>query len=320
MQGISRTTPRIRYAARLRHGFLAVGTIGAVAGLSLMMAVQVAAAAAITVTVNSDGSRTHLEGTFYSIHIADFTDVNACTAPGVCNSGTDYSANIQWGDNSTHSIVAAQFVSQSGNTGTYSVTAPHTYPDEFNCPGGTCGYPIHVQVTNNISSTTSGNFGFFAIKDQPLAANPSSFSANAQAPFSGVIGSFQDGNKLAADHDQGNGPEFSESVNWGDGSTTTGSVTIGTCSPTTSGLGVGQGCQVAVNGGPHTYALVGRYTVTVIVADGLNQFTTVVLSTANVFESRFATNQAPGGTPGTRATNQSPASGPGLRIAHVRSS
>ena len=289
MQGISDTTPQTRFAARLGKRFFALATVAALAGLSLMTAVPVQAAASIVVTVNSDTNKAdHTEAVSAQFGIASFTDSNACTGVGVCNLGTDYSVDIGWGDNSTHSTVAAAFVSQSGNTGTYSVTAPHTYLDENNgpvCPP--CGFGITVVVTNNINTLTSGSSGTMAVGDQPLAANTGYIlSGTAGSPFGGVVGSFHDGNNIASDHepDPVNGLEFSVTIKWGDGTsndTSTGSITVGACG-STPGLGAGQGCQIQVNGS-HPYAKFGRYLVTVYVNDGANQKTVTISSTANIY-------------------------------------
>jgi len=323
MQGISNSTLLPGHPIGLRRSFLAVGTIVALAGIWLMMAAQAAASVyPIVVTVSSDlDPNHHKEGVPYTFVIATFTDDNACTAPDVCNAVTDYNVNIRWGDNSAVNVPATLRLAQSGNAATYRVDAPHSYGDENNCvPDLTCGFNVQILVTNKLNSTTSdpnlGN-GQIAVKDQPLSSNAgNTFSAINSTPFSGVIGSFQDGNHLAASSYVGDLKEFVINIQWGDGTvdTTSGSVSIGPCNPTTSGTGVGEGCHVDVRG-IHTYTHYGQYTVTVSISDGSHPAASWQ-STANVVEFRGGVVQS-AGTPGTRAANPAPANGPGPRIAHL---
>jgi hypothetical protein len=323
MQGIPSNTASVHSVARFRRGFLAIGSIAAIAGASLMAAAPVAAVAgfSIVVAVNSDlNPADHKEGVnSLFAPIATFTDDNACTAPGVCNHGNNYNVNVRWGDNNTDNVPADEpFISQLGNQATYGVTIHHGYADENNCPppAPPCGFNVQILVTNKLNLLTSDptlGTGQIAVKDQPLVSgNGITFSANEQTPFTKVIGSFQDANKLSVAGSLSDTPEYHVVINWGDSPVNdhTGTVTVVTSTPCPTT------CTVDVSGS-HTYAKFDQYTVSVTITDGSSPIGTGFESTANVFETRFPVNQSGAGTPGSRVTNQSPPGTSGPRIAHV---
>jgi hypothetical protein len=218
------------------------------------------------------------------------------------------------------------FVGQSGTTGNYSVNAPHTYRDEFNCGSGpisTCGYPVLVQVTNGSKFGAGGcpTCSSVAIKDQQLEASSTTFefAVAVGVTYSGALGVFHDDNNqaLAAD---GKGAEYAVAISWGDGAVSQGSFKIPTpCNPN-PGPGAGEGCDVAVSAAPtgHAYATTGTYPVTITVTDGKNPTPVILHDMAFVKGSRQPVSQSAAAVPGPRGTAPSGAPTVGPRLAWGR--
>jgi hypothetical protein len=159
------------------------------------------------VTLTSATEGTALPG---STTVATFTDVNTGDA------AADFTATIAWGDGTTTSGTV------SGGNGSFIVEGGHTYADEGSDP-------LAVTITdaqNNFTITPSGTVTVG--EGDTLVANPTSFAATADTPFSGIVASFTDttypGN-VASD--------FTATINWGDGTTTAGTVGGGSGSPFT---------------------------------------------------------------------------------------
>jgi hypothetical protein len=295
-----------RWAARTIAALVAVGGVG------VLGASQGFAADVLSVTsVYFDNTTTdHVEGVTYgplwgagSSPIATFTDSAACPTPLTCQPAGDYTARVLWGDGTPATTCPATdctitFGSSSGTVGTYKIAASHQYVDEKNTTGTpSIGFTIRVVARDTVDAAVSptgdnsGNAGL-SVKDQPSGLITPTFSFNAAAgtPFTGQIAQFQDGNQLAVATDQGAAavPEytFPSGINWGDGSAidnTTAKFTIDTINcGTAPGLGAGQGCPVFLNGGPHTYAAPGTYTVAIVVKDGLSPSPITVTGKANV--------------------------------------
>jgi DUF971 family protein len=301
--------------------------MAAIGGLSVMLAIGAAAAnGEITVSVFADTNKNnHVEGHTYSYQIATFTDTAACTLGHGCLA-PDFTATVNWGDNI--GIANSGAVATTGTPGTYSVTASYTYVDEFNngvlCGSPPCAYHVHVFVTDNVDGfMNSGDNiagGGIAVGDEGFVgpASPNFFGATAGRLFSGAIGVFQDGNKLAGALDTNGLKEYHVVITWGDGTSsdsTNQAVTVQTPCGATSGIGVGQGCIVHLNGS-HTYLAVGTYTVFGTFDDGSNPTLQGFSTTAYVTAARIAVKPAPAASPGGRsAVAQSPAGAPGPRIA-----
>ena len=167
-----------------------------------------------------------------------FTDANpgATTADFTSGGG---STTINWGDGTTTTE------SVSGLTGgPFTVADNHQYAEE-----GT--YTVTVNVADDGGSTTSAT-GTNTVSDAPLAAtgSPAFVSTN---PVSHTVGTFTDQNLGAttADFTSGGG---STTINWGDASTSAGTVTQ-----------TGPG-QFTVSG-THTYGALGPYTITTTIVD-----------------------------------------------------
>jgi hypothetical protein len=273
------TTLATQYAATINWGDGTPTTTGTVSGASGSFKVtgthtyaeeKDATTATITITDTSDGNTSTVQS---PVTVADalltvgtlsltggtegvspgsasftFTDAN----PGATTA--DYTATINWGDGSPTSTGTV-----SGPTGgVFTVTGSHQYSEEDM-------YTVTVNVADDGGSTTSAT-GTVTVADASLTAtgSPSFVSTN---PVSNTLATFTDQNLGATTADftsvasGGNGG--STTINWGDASTSAGTVT-----PTGPG-------QFSVSG-THTYAALGPYTITItIVDDGGNTATAV---------------------------------------------
>ena len=180
-------------------------------------------AGALTV---SDGA----EGATASQLSFGFTDANPA---GVA---ADYSATITWGDSTTS---AGTIVAAPG--GGFTVQGSHTYAEEGS-------YPVTVAVTSTGGSTT-GASGHAAVTDAPLTAGTLTAGPGVAGVTPAPLSfSFTDANAAAPASD------FTATIDWGDSTTSTGTVT--------SAAGGGFTVQDS-----HGYSHSGSFTVTVTVTD-----------------------------------------------------
>jgi hypothetical protein len=192
-----------------------------------------------------------IEGNTNSVLAATFTDTTPSAA-------ADYSASIRWGDGTT----TAGTVSLGG--GTYFVTGSHAYVEE------TASVAVTVVIQENVGDLDSGTANSTAtVADAALSPVPLTFTPVETLAFSGTVASFTDSNP------GGTVGDFTASIDWGDGTTTAGTVT--------QPGGVGTPFTVS---GTHTYAEDGSTAVHVTVTD-VGGASTVVNSTANVQEGSF---------------------------------
>jgi len=148
------------------------------------------------------------------------------------------SATISWGDGTT---------SPGTSDGNFGIDGTHTYAEEgsysasvsftyqstlFSCPAGT--------QTATFQAT---------VHDAALSASGVDSSGAARRPLSAVVAHLQDANPGAGVND------FSARIDWGDGSTTMGTVAAA----------AGGGFDVT---SAHTYGAVGSYHVTAAITDG----------------------------------------------------
>ena len=148
----------------------------------------------------------------------------------------DFTATIDWGDG-TSSIGT---VTATGNGG-FLVFGNHDYTEE-----GT--ETVTVTVSDNSSNTVSSTAST-QVTDAPLVATPISIAAQPSLTVSNL--------QVATVTDTGGAEaatNYTATIDWGDGTTTsTGTVSV-------------SGNTIDVAGG-HTYAMAGRYHVTVTVTD-----------------------------------------------------
>jgi outer membrane protein assembly factor BamB len=172
------------------------------------------------------------EGASFSGTVATFED------PGnPQGTASDYSATIDWGDGTSSSAGTI-----SGTGGNFTVDGTHTYTEE-----GT--YDITVVITDvNDSSRTATAHSTANVEDAPLHSKCAAPRSSPQA-FSGTTATFTDENSYADSSD------FSATIDWGDSSSSSGTVSSGT----------GSGPYTVT--GTHAYTSTGTYTITTTIND-----------------------------------------------------
>ncbi len=167
------------------------------------------------------------------------------------NVASDFTGTINWGDGTTTAGTIT-----AGSPGSYIVNGTHTYADEGS-------YPISATLTDDAPGTATATAGPFSVSitEADVLTPTGGYSPTNlyyQTPFSGIVGLF-------ADSDTNNVPsDFTATINWGDGTTTPGTVT--------GGAG-----NLSVSGG-HTYAAVGTHNKTVTLTDDAPGTATATLS------------------------------------------
>jgi PKD repeat protein len=157
-----------------------------------------------------------------------FTDANSFAT------ASDFSAAISWGDASTSTGVVSGPMG-----GPFTVTGSHQYAEEGS-------YSVKVAVADDGGSTTSAN-GTATVADAALKASCATPTVSVPM-FTGNIATFVDANSGATAAD------FTATINWGDASTSTGTVT-------------GPSGGTFTVSGSHTYATLGSHTITVSITD-----------------------------------------------------
>jgi hypothetical protein len=168
---------------------------------------------------------------------SDGFDVSGCTAAAT------YIATVNWGDGSTTepAVVTASGTPSVGQPCTYQVSAGHTYAEGGNDT-------VAVTATGGgLSGGLSGSFNL-PVSDAGLtAASSVALQATGGVPFTGTVGGFTDANTGAPAGD------FTATINWGDGTTSSGTVT-------------GTAGQFSISG-THTFNGVGALRTSVVVTD-----------------------------------------------------
>ncbi len=155
------------------------------------------------------------EGLSFSGTVAQFTDSNTSNVP------SDFTATIDWGDGTTDTGAA---VTVSGSNGLFNVSGSHTYAEDG-------GYQITTTLADNAPGTASHTaFGSAIVQEGSFTINGTPpLTATEGAAFSGTVATFSDpGSPDAAS-------AFSATINWGDGTTDTGTVTGSAGSYTVTG-------------------------------------------------------------------------------------
>lgn len=168
-----------------------------------------------------------VEGAEVNGTVATFTDPDTSATAG------EYAATIEWGDGSS----SAGTVSGSG--GSFSVAGSHTYADE-----GSYAIKVTIVDVDNESNTATTN-STAGIEDAALSAE--GVSATSPQKFSGAVANFTDANS------GGSANDFTATIEWGDGSSSAGTVS-------------GSGGSYSVNGS-HSYTSTGWFEVTVKIVD-----------------------------------------------------
>jgi hypothetical protein len=180
------------------------------------------------------------EGQDYQTRVASFEDADPRGAAG------DYAATISWGDGatSTGTVVAG---TPSGSGAVFDVTGDHTYSEEG------ASLPIRVTISDGTGNVVTAT----AVATVGLPATNRSLTVTGGKNFNGLLANFSDaGLSPSAD--------FTASINWGDGATSTGTVT-----PTSVG-------NYKVSGSHQFSAFNGAKAITVTIVDADNGVSTVV--------------------------------------------
>src|ERR1700722_15671393 len=170
--------------------------------------------------------------------LASNTDVASFTDGTVTDTAANFTALIDWGDGVTTIGTVV------GSSGAFTVEGGHTYADDdFVTPV--------VTVTRTTDSSQLVLFGGVNVADADnLSGNsaPTITASPGQALTNVVVATFTD---TYTGHPDGS--DFTTSIDWGDGTTTTGTLT-------------GSGGSFTVTGS-HTYATAGNYTIVTFMAD-----------------------------------------------------
>ncbi|HYL05153.1 MAG TPA: hypothetical protein VE075_03885 [Thermoanaerobaculia bacterium] len=187
------------------------------------------------------------EGTAFNDAVATFTDDNPAAMP------SDFTATIDWGD-ATPTTAGTIFSSSAA----FAVVGQHTYADD-----GTFTVTVTISDVSPGTGTATATDTATVTESDVLSGTPVSFAALAGTSFTGTVATFTDSYT-------GNVPsDFTATINWGDATTSAGTITGGGASYTVSGT--------------HTYAGSGTFVVTVTLSDDApGTATAQVTSTAHV--------------------------------------
>jgi uncharacterized repeat protein (TIGR01451 family) len=183
---------------------------------------------------------------------ATFTD------PGGTESLSDYSASIDWGSGATSTGTI------SFGNGVFTVSGSHNYTEE-----GASDFTVAIHHDHAPDVTLTGHA---LVADAPLTVTASAFQPTEGSAFSGPVAMFLDANP------NGTIDEFGATIQWGDGSTSSGTLT-----PHSSG-----GFDVS---GSHTYAQVGNKQISVSVHDA-GGATASVISNVKVADAALTASSA----------------------------
>jgi hypothetical protein len=176
-----------------------------------------------------------------TVTVATFHDANT-PAPAA-----NFTATIAWGDGTTSPVSGSGIVALGG--GNYALLSSHTYAEEGPCT-------LTVQVLDDGGASISGT-GKVAVADAPLASlkiNDPKATEGTGFPYQYfTLATFIDPNTSAPATD------FTATVSWGDGSTSTLSGTSGSI--------VAEGGGLFVLAADHTYSEEGPRTVAVQILD-----------------------------------------------------
>jgi PKD repeat protein len=193
------------------------------------------------ITAAGKASFSATEGAAATGAVATFTDPDTAAPP------SEYSASINWGDGTT----SAGTVSGSG--GNFSVAGTHTYAEEGS-------HTISVTITDTDNTPNAATVST-PVKVNDAALHAKGVNASSKSPFNGKIATFTD------DDPAGTVSDYTASINWGDKSTSSGTIASG----------------FKVNAS-HKYNKAGTYKVIVTIKDAGGS-TTTATSTVTITNS-----------------------------------
>ena len=210
-----------------------------------------------------------VENQSFTAAVATFIDTGGPENP---NDPGDYSATINWGDGTAASTGTITLSSQ-----TFTVSGSHTY-------SGSGTFIITVNITHETVSATATSAAIVT-PDAPSATGGLTLAAVEGQSFTTTVATFTDGQSPAS--------EFTAAIDWGDGTTSTGTIS-----------GPDQNGVFSVTG-THTYAEEsnpdngGPFTITVTVS---NNAAVNVTDTVNVADAPLSPTS---GAPVTAVEGQS---------------
>jgi hypothetical protein len=186
-------------------------------------------------------------GVSFTATVANFSDTLTSAM------ASDLTATIDWGDATTSAGTV------SGGSGSFQVSGTHTYAS----PGN---YPVMVTLSDDAPGTATAKVTSTAQVSTGLSVIANGFTTPEGQAFNGTVATFSDADpsKTAA--------SFTATIDWGDGTTSPGTIT-----------GSSGSFQVS---GQHTYADEGSFTFTVTVTEtGAGGATASSTATATVTEA-----------------------------------
>jgi hypothetical protein len=181
------------------------------------------------------------EGKSFTATVATFTD------PDTNATASEYTATINWGDGSTSSNIKP-----TGSGGNFTVTGTHTYAEE-----GKFAVKVTISDDDTPSNTATAS-GTASVADAALHATAGT-PAKSGTTLSGTLATFTD------DDPAGTVSDYTASINWGDGTTTSGTISA-------------KSGKFLVSGS-HKYGSRGTFAITVTIKDKGGSTATAKLST-----------------------------------------
>jgi len=193
------------------------------------------ATATTTATVRTFTGQMVLKAATEAKALANTTSVATFTDSDTADTASSFTATINWGDGVT---TAGTVI---GSHGSFTVEGGHTYADE----GSDAASVTLTHTSDQAQATASGSVA--VAEGDVLTAQGLHITPKSGQVFSGAVATFSDIDKANVAGD------FIATINWGDGTTTAGTV-------------VGSNGAFTVDGS-HTYAEPGREDVLVTLAD-----------------------------------------------------
>jgi hypothetical protein len=218
-------------------------TITDVGGSSTSTSATINVKQSTGLTINSLTPGSYTEGAEGSLMtVANFTDTNS--------GATTFTATVTFGDGTSVNKTLANGGIVKNQDGSYSVQVNHRYGEEGN-------YTFSVKVTDNKGASTS-TAASLSVADAPLTIKTFTPPSPTQGmSFTATLVTFTDGNPKPDTSD------YTATINWGDGSSSTETVANGGITGTTT---------FSIKG-THTYNTFGNFTLSVPVVDGTGSST-----------------------------------------------
>jgi hypothetical protein len=192
---------------------------------------------------SNGGTYTTVEGNSITV-VVDFLDTNSSFSEG---RDAGITGTINWGDGTVQTVAPTAPSGQCECRANFEIRGSHVYDAPI--PAGAT-IPITVTAKDDGGSTATDEGLTAAVADGALTAGGNvSLATPATVAFTSMVGSFTD--EAGA---QASAADFAATINWGDGTTSTGTVTSSLFAT----------FRVS---GSHTYATAGTKSITATVTD-----------------------------------------------------